>query len=68
MKCQVCGWECAEDDLVEREGDLTPNDRALNLIPFFMGVTRTDLICPKCGRVLQSRRNLYKRPQPPDYP
>jgi predicted RNA-binding Zn-ribbon protein involved in translation (DUF1610 family) len=67
MKCQGCGWEGAEDELVEREGDLTPNDRTLTLI-FFMGVTRTDLCCPKCGRVLQSRRNLYKRPQPPDYP
>ena len=49
MKCQGCVWEGAEDELVEREGDLTFNDRTPNLIPFFMGVTRTDLTCPKCG-------------------
>ena len=68
MKCQGCVWEGAEDELVEREGDLTFNDRTPNLIPFFMGVTRTDLTCPKCGRFLQSCRNLYRRSQPPDYP
>jgi hypothetical protein len=67
MKCQECGWEGAEGELVVREGHLTPNDQTLALI-YFTGVTRTDLCCPKCRRVLQSRRNLYARPQPPDYP
>jgi hypothetical protein len=67
MKCQGCDWEGAEDDLVEWKGDLTPNDQTLNLI-YFMGVTRTDQCCPRCSSVLQSHRNLYARPQAPDYP
>ena len=67
MKCQKCGWEGAEDDLAERVGDLTLNDQTLTLI-FFTGVSRTDLCCPRCNRVLQSHRNLYKKPQLPDYP
>jgi ribosomal protein S27AE len=37
-------------------------------VEFFMGVTRTEQCCPRCGTVLQSHRNLYGLPQPPDYP
>ena len=65
MKCQECGWEGAENELVEREGELTLNDRLMTL-EFFMGVTRTDQLCPRCGHVIQSHRNIYRMPQSPD--
>jgi hypothetical protein len=66
MKCG-CGWEGLEDELEETEGELTSADRIMTL-EFFMGVTRTDQCCPRCGHVIQSHRNLYTLPLPPDQP
>ncbi|MEI6795923.1 MAG: hypothetical protein WCK39_03590 [Methanomassiliicoccales archaeon] len=55
LRCFACGWEGAEEELIEKPGNLMFYDHmAMNTLK--MEVTRLNHQCPKCGEVLRSRR------------
>lgn len=47
-----------EDEMIEKEAALDPDDHPY-LVIYYLGVARRTLECPKCGRGLRSYRYLY---------
>jgi predicted RNA-binding Zn-ribbon protein involved in translation (DUF1610 family) len=58
MKCPNCGWTGSEEEMLEKETELEPNDHSYQII-YYLGVTRKVLQCPKCGKGLRTYRYIY---------
>ncbi|MCX6651577.1 MAG: hypothetical protein NT131_07995 [Methanomassiliicoccales archaeon] len=56
VKCYNCDWEGKDEELVDKPGNLLFYDYVLINNLKDAKVTRSNLLCPKCGTVIKSRR------------
>jgi len=56
VKCYSCDWEGKEEELVREPGNLMFYDNLLKDQLKGAEVTRVNLNCPKCGKMIKSQR------------
>lgn len=56
IKCYCCEWEGEEEELAQEPANLMFYDQVLMDSLQGVEVTRVNLICPKCGTMVKSRR------------
>jgi len=58
VKCYKCGWEGKEEEQIKELGNLMFYDQVLMNSLKGVRVTRSNLLCPKCGELLKSQRQI----------
>ncbi|MCG7845240.1 MAG: hypothetical protein MIO90_07410 [Methanomassiliicoccales archaeon] len=57
-KCYNCNWEGKEEELVKEPGNLMFYDQLLMDQLNGAKVTRSNLLCPRCGTMIRSQRSI----------